>query len=121
MLNNQLKKQWAEMVTSMKASERFYTLDDGYAIKIKLEDTDDRLTARVAIFQPLFSTALHTHQCKSLFYVNNFLCMLISERFKCIVDERENLFNDCYDSCACAIDAARDIGKKFSALRKLWI
>lgn len=53
MLNNQLKKQWAEMVAAMKASERFYALDDGYAIMVKLDDIDDRLTARVAIFQKI--------------------------------------------------------------------
>jgi hypothetical protein len=53
MPNNQLKKQWAEMVASMKSSERFYALDDGYAIMVKLDDIDDRLTARVAIFQKI--------------------------------------------------------------------
>jgi hypothetical protein len=53
MLNNQLKKQWAEMVAALRASERFYALDDGYAIMVKIDDIDDRLTARVTIFQKI--------------------------------------------------------------------
>jgi len=53
MLNNQLKKQWADMVASMKASERFYALDDGYAIMVKLDNDGDRLTARVTIYQKI--------------------------------------------------------------------
>jgi hypothetical protein len=54
MLNNQLKKQWAEMVAALRSSERFYAIDDGYATMVKLSDyIDDRLTARVVIYQKI--------------------------------------------------------------------
>ena len=54
MLNSNLKKQWQEMVLALKASERFYSLDDNHAIHVELNVgrfEAERLTAHCLLYE----------------------------------------------------------------------